>query len=1409
MQRLLQPLDSNRSHTLLRLCLNARPLQLTVRGKILEKVADVMLTDDDSLQYSQGPVQGDLRAHAIPKRLLDQLCWLDTVAEPEELLTSLFEDVLPVAPTPLQKHILQLLPEIIDDSVADEAFKCSTKLVEGNPHLLSAALDLYSSLKCSRHVLDTFYAKILEELPSLPVAVMPALVAFLLSHADKDPSEVVAALREHVHFETLGGRENAQEALVVSTLSNELNINQPVAAAWIKQVRDTKSSTDIKVVDVVVLFILLQNRTHRKLAEKAVARCLKNGILTTKRLTDVLTVHAVVLETFFPTLLALAEWTLRAKARPLCEAGQQLYACMFSLFDAFCQQEQEPSGPCPCCRSFDRVLLRGIFEAIQTLSLSDVRKYFTILTTITVQQEDSDAIVNDETHILLRKLRASALAFGGTEDDAEELPDERLMKNLLQLLNLVPQKYESCLTSASELKPRPHDHSLWPWTHDIVLPSPVARLVVRSIRQDPATLSLFYDELVAAVLLQAFPRPMLERISMTFTDGFVSQFLVEKSVKLTSPIAGEDNLELSPQFGLSEEDEIAASFLEVLLQRQRADVLMPLFSQFKLMQSIHMILQGNLDQIDSINTCPIWMYNVHDVDFERMSNEYKDFYCHGILACVNWFRELLNAFAAFDTEHAVQRMRQMIQLEDLLERCLTIHSDFVPVAAHAEFQAELEGKRIVPNARRGGGGGGGGALPRRSSSAPTATDAEHGEASLDPGEPGTDIDGALNLLPTDMATGLPWEFKRFFMRELDLRAFTLLRAGSRDLLAEETPGVMLQPAEVLYLAVELEIKLRRALRARPLAFASNQSLAGYTFVLQQPADVIAGFAVGFTPTLCNLVEEAVSQLGQRQRAQLTGSLGAESLPEGEDPATPHGDPTHETTALQHNQCIVHVIKIFQHVLQWASAGAHKVHAQDFQLHLAVRVNQKEEMTEAEAACGAMDYLLGLCETVVYDDAFAGLLEVLQAMHAISAEHDEENIWARRIAQQGLRGLQRCWTKDPKRPVRPAHLATMLRTLLALTDDALETVDDLVCNTLLPLITDSMDSSATEPSAKRKKGLMVSEEYPTMCKTTFSTYLRECMTVLVDVVAKSDILHSTGQPVSAALSKMDHNTLEAVRHQLDRLTTANQTLSSCIRCIESAAGRNRSVLQVLYKSSRQYLELFVKHCTRILQRLCGHSKVEQDVALTAHVPPLRRVMDKLVFQTKMPVRQMSQDDAEDDDEEEEDEDDEEDGEGKAHDDDDDDGHGRRPGKARMSNVSASRGKRQGGRARGSGQAGKIKERQKAARGRSLVQDMADGSDGSEDEEDEMDEMDENPNNAMAEVGSDNSDAEVMDQSDEEDTVEGGENSEALAGPSSDEEQEEEEEDDDDDDDEDEDDEDDEDEGEGEDEDETLEVPDTNA
>ena len=42
---------------------------------------------------------------------------------------------------------------------------------------------------------------------------------------------------------------------------------------------------------------------------------------------------------------------------------------------------------------------------------------------------------------------------------------------------------------------------------------------------------------------------------------------------------------------------------------------------------------------------------------------------------------------------------------------------------------------------------------------------------------------------------------------------------------------------------------------------------------------------------------------------------------------------------------------------------------------------------------------------------------------------------------------------------------------------------------------------------------------------------------------------------------------------------------------------------------------VQVATRALQNLCGHSKVAKDLALTAHVPSLRKSMEALIFRVK--------------------------------------------------------------------------------------------------------------------------------------------------------------------------------------------------
>ena len=85
---------------------------------------------------------------------------------------------------------------------------------------------------------------------------------------------------------------------------------------------------------------------------------------------------------------------------------------------------------------------------------------------------------------------------------------------------------------------------------------------------------------------------------------------------------------------------------------------------------------------------------------------------------------------------------------------------------------------------------------------------------------------------------------------------------------------------------------------------------------------------------------------------------------------------------------------------------------------------------------------------------------------------------------------------------------------------------------------------------------------------------------------------------------------------------------------------RALIGPLLKGSRPFLEHFLKHCmplmdklfsqnrddciavlktmqasTRFLQHVCSHSKINKDVALSNHVPLLKKALETFVFRVK--------------------------------------------------------------------------------------------------------------------------------------------------------------------------------------------------
>lgn len=55
----------------------------------------------------------------------------------------------------------------------------------------------------------------------------------------------------------------------------------------------------------------------------------------------------------------------------------------------------------------------------------------------------------------------------------------------------------------------------------------------------------------------------------------------------------------------------------------------------------------NLENIDALLGCPLFMIKPDVYDkFDSLAPKEKDIVCAGLFFCINWFREVINSFAA-------------------------------------------------------------------------------------------------------------------------------------------------------------------------------------------------------------------------------------------------------------------------------------------------------------------------------------------------------------------------------------------------------------------------------------------------------------------------------------------------------------------------------------------------------------------------------------------------------------------------------------------------------------------------------------------------------------------------------------------------------------------------------------------
>lgn len=154
------------------------------------------------------------------------------------------------------------------------------------------------------------------------------------------------------------------------------------------------------------------------------------------------------------------------------------------------------------------------------------------------------------------------------------------------------------------------------------------------------------------------------------------------------------------------------------------------------------------------------------------------------------------------------------------------------------------------------------------------------------------------------------------------------------------------------------------------------------------------------------------------------------------------------------------------------------------------------------------------------------------------------------------------------------------------------------------------------------------DYPSLNKTTVICFYRSFYEELINIVR-------TKLSVSARQILNDEEVTNDFLNRTQSSLKVFQILNSFVKDFE-----NRNFMMATIKFAKTFLEVFLKNVmpildrtlrshkqlvhgilktaqqsTRSLQHLCSHTKVNKDVAMTTHVPALKKCLEAFVFRVK--------------------------------------------------------------------------------------------------------------------------------------------------------------------------------------------------
>ncbi|XP_056381247.1 Fanconi anemia group D2 protein isoform X2 [Hyla sarda] len=1227
------PLMSSFHDSLIKILLSIDILQELLINLLFEKIPEFLYDSFGSDGIS------------IPRLIINQLKWLDLVVCGKELTGKIMQ-LVTVAPADIQHHVINSLPEILEDAEHNDVAKELSSLLKQNTHLTVPILDAFSNLNLSTELLTEVRQWVMSTLCAVDLEVVPVIVKFILhTVTPSDALEVISELRKNLDMESCVSLSQVQATkskagitgtqdkssqdcvtVLMEVIKSAVWFQKHTCDAWIKAIESVETVEELKVTDFLVLLILYTtNSNSKKQVERVLKNKVRSGCITHKLVQNMFKSHTQVLMFYFASILSLAQTLLRSVEPIVSLFGSHLFKHAFAVFDRYCQQELVVTLVTHICSGYADevdtaldaisdlvsshtaavalyvVFIKGILDHLDNLNSRQIRKLFQILCALGFSPEGSH--IQDELHIVIRKqLSSTALKYkrigviGAVRMAGSMVVHDRRKSasSKLETPALSPNVYRQ-VTSLLEL----------------------ARTCCE---QSPQSAAFYYDELADLVQTRSLEAQVMEHLRKTVVEDFQDDYVVD----LDQAGEGTHLFPVKAMYNLEDDESqniVVINLLPLLSQELANKSSAPTIKEGRLVSSLCLSpffrllrlciedeFDGNLDEIDALLGCPLYLTDLEVIDkMESLSKQEREFLCSLLFLAINWFIEVVNAFCkqpnADMKGKVLSRLQNITWLRSVLEKCLPGCPGYNPPCAHFECEQTEVSPPVVP-------------------AVTTTKKTKKGKKRpLGDGKNSSTEEDQLDSVPQETQKSQAEKEKeensrpsvslssfRPFFRELDIDVFTVLQNGlvTRSLLdtnmcTKATEVVQLGPAELVFLLEDLSRKTEHILtgtRRAPLLKVKDTKTIEFTHLCQRTPKEVAEVIVGLLNPLCNHVENMHNYF----QTLLTENHGVVDAP-GVDGIE------HQYMASSYHL----LLQVFRTLFAWNGFLQHE-NRDLLKSTLAVFADRIKESDASlditEQISHSFSYFQNLCSSV---PTFSAALSVTQLLITLIDKTDASP-YRSKIASIVKGFLRQSWIYPSGERERGVRFNETLQSMLGIYleyADVLEAIEE-ICGT-----------GVSELMNATKDGH--SSTYPTLTRHTFVVYFRVLMEKLEKYVRSI--------PVG---TRNDSYQIQAKHLMCWSLAVKNfHILVNLIKVFDS-----RPVLINCLKYGRQFVETFLRVgmplldccfkkcwedvqsllkilqlCTRQLHHMCGHSKIHQDTGLTTHVPPLKKTLEMFVYRVK--------------------------------------------------------------------------------------------------------------------------------------------------------------------------------------------------